>query len=106
MTWNTTISWQEIFSIISPYLVKNPNDEYVKTILLSALKERENPYGRSHGISDQDFQTVTVQLKALGLIHTKYAQTVKGGMALFWSYTPQGEALMLQLRTVPSRTGT
>jgi hypothetical protein len=66
------------FAIVSPYLVKFPNEEYVKAILLKALKDKENPYGRSHDISDQDFQTVTVQLKALRFINTKYSQTVKG----------------------------
>jgi hypothetical protein len=41
-------------------------------------------------------------LKALGLITLKYSQTTKGGMALFWSLTPQGERLMTELRTVKS----
>ena len=105
MAWSSTVSWREIFAIVSPYLVKYPNDEHVKTILLTVLKEKERPYGRSHEISDQDFQTIQLQLKALGLINTKYSQTTTGGMALFWSLTPQGEALMMQLRTVPSKSG-
>jgi hypothetical protein len=99
--WSSTLTWREIFAYIAPYLLKYPSDEYVKGILRTALIERESPPGRTHNISDQDFQTVTLQLRALGLINTKYTETVQGGMALFWSLTPQGERLMMQLRTVP-----
>lgn len=101
--WSSTISWREIFAIISPYLSQNPNQEYVKTILRSAIIKRDNLSDRSNSMSDQDFQTITVQLKALGLIRTEYAKTVKGGMAMFWRFTPEGERLMVQLRAVPSK---
>ena len=81
--WKSTLTWKKIFYIISPYLVKTPNEEYVKIILKQELIKKENPYGRSHEISDQDFKTISLQLKALGLINTKYTQTVEGGMALW-----------------------
>ncbi len=101
--WQSTLTWREIFAYVAPYLLKFPNDEYVKLVLANALKDRErsiSSIGYSHQINDQDFQTVTLQLKALGLINTKYSQTTKGGMALFWLLTPQGERLMMELRTV------
>ena len=104
--WSSTITWREIFSIISPYLAQNPNQEYVKTILHNAIIERDRLNNRTNSISDQDFQTVAVQLKALGLVNTQYAKTVKGGMAMFWSFTPDGERLMVQLRAIPSSKST
>ncbi|TLP37729.1 DUF4062 domain-containing protein [Arcobacter arenosus] len=100
--WSSNITWREIFSIISPYLVQNPNQEYVESILHNALIERDNLSNRTNSMRNQDFQTIAVQLKALGLINTHYAKTVKGNMAMFWSFTPKGERLMVQLRAVPS----
>jgi hypothetical protein len=100
--WSSKITWRKIFSIISPYLVQNPNQEYVKSILHNALIKRDNLSNRTNSMSDQDFQTIAVQLKALGLINTKYAKTTKGNMAMFWSFTPEGERLMVQLRVIPS----
>lgn len=97
-----TLTGREIFSIISPYLAQNPNQEYVKEILKSGIIKRDGLSNRAYSLDDQDFQTITVQLKALGLIQTTYAKTVKGGMALFWHFTPEGEKLMVQLRAVPS----
>lgn len=101
-TWSSTISWKEIFSIISPYLSQSPNQEYVKSILKSAIIKRDSINDRSNYMSDQDFQTIAVQLKALGLVRTVYSKTVKGGMAMFWKFTPEGEKLMVQLRTIQS----
>ncbi len=100
--WNAAVTWSQIFSYISPYLAKYPNDEYVKSILASALFEKSSFYGRSASLDDQDFQTVSIQMKALGLVKTNYSKTVQGGMALFWSLTPVGEGLMMKLRTVPT----
>lgn len=101
--WEINTNWYEIFSLISPYLVKFPNDEYVKLILTTALGKKADITVGNKSIDDQDFQTISIQLKALGLINAKYSQTTKGGMALFWSLTPRGERLMLEARTVRSK---
>ena len=103
-SWTSSISWREIFSIISPYLTQNPSQEYVKSILKSAIIERDNLSSDSNFINDQDFQTITVQLKALGLVRTEYSKTNKGTMAIFWKFTPHGERLMVQLRSVRSNS--
>ena len=100
VVWKSSISWGEIFSFVSPYLIQHPSQEYVKSILHHAILDRDQISKRSNTMSDQDFQTITIQLKALGLVETKLAQTVKGGMALFWLMTPAGEKLMLQLRSI------
>ncbi|MCX5811141.1 MAG: DUF4062 domain-containing protein [Proteobacteria bacterium] len=100
--WSSTLTWREIFALVAPYLLKFPNDDFVKSVLLTALKDREGPLGTYNDLSDQDFQTISLQLKVLGLITLKYSETKKGGMGLFWSLTPQGERLMTEFRTVKS----
>lgn len=101
--WTVKCSWLKIFGYISPYLVKHPDDGYVKSILRTALFDNSHYEGSSATLNDQDFQTVSIQLKALGLVNINYSKTVQGGMALFWSLTPEGERLMFEIRTV--RTG-
>jgi hypothetical protein len=101
-SWSTKITWGEIFGYVSPYLIRIPNDEYVKSILASAafIKSGDSAYGDSPTLNDQTFRTVGVQLKALGLVNLQYSQTISGGRDLFWSFTPSGERLMMELRTV------
>lgn len=99
-TWESDISWREIFSLISPYLVEHPSDGRVKLKLEKSLKERESLNGYSHDINDQEFKTITIQLKAYGLVATRYSKTTKGDMALFWSLTERGEQVMVENRVV------
>jgi hypothetical protein len=100
-TWVAKVRWKEIFACISPYLVGIPNDHFVQSILeremfaRSSMDSYEDPH-----LNDQIFQTVGIQLQALRLVLIQYSQTIGGSMALFWSLTPQGQRLMVELRTV------
>lgn len=98
--FENSITWRQIFSLISPYLVENPNDTSVKIKLASAVFERTALTGSSASINDQEFKTITIQLKAYGLIRTNYSKTIKGGMALFWSLTKKGEEYMIDSRVI------
>jgi len=99
-TFSSTITWRDLFALISPYLVEHPNDVVVKSKLASSLLEREEKSGTTISINDQEFKTVTIQLEAYGLITTSYNKTTKGGMALFWRLTKRGKQLMLESRVV------
>jgi hypothetical protein len=102
LEWTSRVSWKEIFAYVSPYLVKYPNETTVKLMLCDSLVKRERRGGYDHKLDDQDFQTIGIQLKALGLTKVQYLKATDGSMGLFWSLTPQGDQLMIQLRTVPS----
>jgi hypothetical protein len=106
--WGVTTTWRKIYTYISPYLVKHPPDGAVKEVLLSALFAQAQVDGelRQASLDDQDFQTVGVQLKALGLVNIEYTQTTAGGMGLFWTFTAKGERLMVELRAVRSKETT
>jgi hypothetical protein len=100
--WVAKVRWREIFATISPYLIRNPNDEYVKLILDRDMFLRSANFneGSQPLLDDQVFRTVGVQLQALRLVLLQYAEAVGGSMGLFWSLTAQGERLMMELRTV------
>jgi hypothetical protein len=104
--WKVTTTWRKIFAHISPYLVSHPNADAVKGVLASALFSEANVDGEDTltDFDDQGFQTVGVQLSALGLVKIQYTKTTSGGMGLFWSFTAAGERLMLELRTVRTKT--
>jgi len=85
--WDIRRTWGHIFGLIGPYLIKFPSDDYVKSVLDRSLFDEKNFDGSSASLNDQDFQTVAVQFRALGLVTTQYTSTTKGGMALFWHLT-------------------
>lgn len=100
--WSVTLTWGQVFAYIAPYLLEFPNEALVRSHLLSTVKQLDRSIGSLPELNDQEFKTIAVQLKALGLVQIRYSQTVQGGMALFWSLTPQGERTMRELRTVRS----
>ncbi len=105
--WHIRTTWRRIFAHISPYLLSNPSGETVKGILAPALVKDASIGDESiqnEEIDDQDFQTVSVQLRALGLVKIEYSQTMAGGMSLFWSFTAAGERLMVETRAIRTKT--
>jgi hypothetical protein len=98
--WAVEVNWRQIFGLISPYLMEVPTDYTVKNTLSRALFSLTKNSGHSPDMNDQIFQTIKIQLMALGLVDVSYLKTTKEGMGLFWRLTPSGQALMVQLRTV------
>lgn len=99
--WEITLSWKDLFSLISPYFLEPQNDYYAKEIISKVLVEET---GRSHTyhpeICSKDFQTIKIQMRVLGLMHIAPAQTTKGGQALSWSLSKKGVILMNNLRVI------
>jgi hypothetical protein len=100
--WMTEFTWGELFACVAPYLISHPSDETVKSILRDAAFARsgERGSGDSPDINDQGFQTVALQLEALGLVTRHHGENTLGGKSVFWSLTPPGQRLMIDLRTV------
>jgi hypothetical protein len=102
MGWKVTLTWGQIFAYVSPYMVRLPSDESVKSTLTEAafIRSGNLGHGENPSLDDQLFRTVCVQLQALGLVKVQYTRSTAGYMDLFWSLTPSGERLMIELRTV------
>lgn len=95
-----SLSWGELFESIAPRLMDYPNEDRARTIIENILGEKNNTTNGQIIINNEDFDTIKIQLIALGLIKVSYEKTVNGGMALFWRLTPKGNTLMMQRRTV------
>lgn len=99
--WENTLSWRDMFGLLSPYLLESPSDSRVNRIML------DNTINQDHfsaTIDEQLFQTIKMQFMALGLVDITYSQTTKGGMMLFWHITEKGKQLMMKIRTVKSNS--
>jgi len=90
--WCVTTTWRKIFTHISPYLVTHPNADVVKGVLGTALFDEvsfiEKEVAKNEGLDDQDFQTVGVQLKAVGLVKIEYTESTSAGIGGFSGRLP------------------
>ena len=73
--------------MITPYLLKLPNEEYVYNFLKDEFFEKAGIDGwtRYYDFDDQSFQTISIQLRARGSINTERRQTFPGEIEIFWS---------------------
>jgi len=100
-SWTAKLTWGQVFALSAPYLLECPNDAEAKKIISMQLYlvEHSKPSGAVE-LDDQDFQTVKIHMKTLGLIDLKYTEATNGGMGLFWFLTPLGEETLINLRSV------
>lgn len=99
-TMSFKLTWEEVFGLIAPKLISAQSDGNMKSYIGSQILEAKGRDFRTKQLSEQDFQTIKIQLKALSLININYSETLSGGSALFWMLTSVGEKTMLRLRTI------
>ncbi len=102
-------TWNDIFGAVAPLMINEVTDNDLRSALNDFVGRRsigrlrrEIPRCHLYGfiIDDADFQTVKIQLKALGLI-TRSEKTRSGDdRNTYWTLTPYGDATMTQLRSI------
>lgn len=115
VTWSSSFSptWDELFSVAAPLMINEAPEEAIKAALDAMVEEknavrlRENKKLAKHdlygfSLHQEDFQTVKVQLRALGLIaKSEKARSVKDS-GTYWTLTPYGDEVMTRLRAIRS----
>ena len=106
---NTQIAttWNDIFSILSPLMVheieENEIRETIKAyILKTKYPERKNDFlnGVNLDINEDVFQTIKIQLRALGLIEQSTKKRSIKDTSTYWTLTKKGDNLMVHLRAI------
>ncbi|MDG6774619.1 DUF4062 domain-containing protein [Thiomicrorhabdus sp. ZW0627] len=102
-SWEYDVTWNQIISFIGPHLLQYLNEgsvnrQLAKSILKANGKSADDWYTKE--VEEEVFQTVKLQLMALGFVEVKSLQTKQGNMALFWILTPKGKKYLMDVRTI------
>jgi hypothetical protein len=105
------LTWNHLFATVAPLMIVEASERDLRK-LLNTIVEEDNKvmleagaeYGgkelRGFSLNYEDFLTILVQLKALGLIsQSTKAHGVKD-MGPYWTLTPYGDEMMTRLRAV------
>lgn len=100
---NMFLSWNEIFKLLSPKMINGCDEDQLQEALNSyiEIEMTKNYQSTGHAVIDElevlskSFQTVIVQLRALGLIQIEENQ--KYNKATGWRLTKYGDRMMTQL---------
>ncbi|EHU0328792.1 DUF4062 domain-containing protein [Vibrio vulnificus] len=113
-SWNPTFdsTWDEIFYYVSPIMIHEASDESLRNtldtfvskyggdILKSSHEAKGHNSFRNFSIDEEDFQTIKVQLRALGLIAKNEKNRSVKDTGTYWTLTPYGDSVMNRLRAI------
>lgn len=105
-SYNAT--WNEIFSVLAPLMIDEapePEMEGALEEFLADVSGRKAKYANrfeqyDFEIRNNDFQTIKIQLRALGLIRRSIKQRSVRDVRTYWTLTPYGDNLMTRLRAI------
>jgi len=107
----TLLSWDQIFSAVSPIMIDEATEGAIseaidgliathERILLGRKEELRDKILSNFDVAEDCFQTIKVQLRALGLIkQSPKARSVKDSRT-YWTLTPYGDSIMTRLRAI------
>lgn len=104
-------SWNDIFASVAPLMIQEASEAKLKEAIDAFVFERLRTEVVKHegfkgsrliGITldDQDFQTVKIQLRALGLMAKSEKNRSVKDSGTYWTLTPYGDEAMTRLRAI------
>lgn len=108
----TTTTWNDLFAAISPLMIDEMSDsvfrgqisDFIRDEAIEGLRKTtdlKNLILMGFTVSDTDFQTIKVQLRALGLITKSTKVRSVRDTDTYWTLTPYGDTVMTRLRAIP-----
>jgi hypothetical protein len=110
-TANVKLSWNAIFAAVAPSMINEAADSALhRTFREFLLREARRRFEHRKEFADRELrdfsfrkdeiETCIVQLRALGLIRESDKKRSVKDMGTYWSLTPYGNTLMVQLRAI------
>lgn len=97
-SYETELTWDEIFSSIGPYLVSSKGYITFKDDLKTGINSAYNK--EFYSLNDDCVQTIKVQLNGLGLINVNSSKSTGGGMMEFIGLSPKGSNYLLNIKSI------
>ncbi|MGZ4978051.1 MAG: DUF4062 domain-containing protein [Methylobacter sp.] len=110
--WTVSVTWNQLFYEISPLMLHEANNFNLRARLitfvekLAAVEFAKNPEYKDYKeirnplLNQSDFETVLIQLSALGLISQSLKNRSVKDRGTYWTLTPFGVTVMNRLRAV------
>ncbi|MCK4341135.1 MAG: DUF4062 domain-containing protein [Phycisphaerae bacterium] len=104
-------TWDDAFSIVGPLLLNEADEGTMLRVLQNSIPDTlEDDWYSRHGgdrvtLRDADFQTIKVQLIAIGLIVKGDKKRAVNDTNAYWRLTPFGESHLMRLKAIPRDEG-
>lgn len=108
---NIDLTWDKIFSEISPLLIDETTEDNLRMKINSLIKSemyesvskqlnKDKRYPDTFSIIDTDFQTIKIQFRALNYMTESLKKRSIHDKKKYWTLTPYGDNIMTRLRAI------
>ena len=102
--WSITLSWDEVFALLGPTMYEECAEKtmqaHLSNIFLAKQKEDSSVEIKGLQLSDESFQTIKIQLLALGLIMIGDIHDITGSGNANWVLTSFGQGYVMKLKAI------
>jgi len=95
------LTWDEIFATVGPAMFGEASERQLKQQLERKIEADKQLRGQNLQVNEEDFQTIKVQLFALGLIQKNTRKRTASDTQTYWSLTPYWRAVRNNLEGDP-----
>lgn len=94
------VTWNKIIASLAPHMINESSEQALKYAVIDMIKtvDRTAPDGRT--LADESFQTIKVQLIALGIIKPGTKKHSTTDINTYWTLTPYGNKLMMKIKAI------
>lgn len=93
-------SWNRIIAALAPHMINECSENALRLALHDLVKQADKNSPSIHTLSDESFQTIKVQLIALGLIKQSNKKHSTTDVNTYWTLTPYGNKVMMRLKAI------
>lgn len=104
-------TWNDVFAVLAPLMIHEASDDTLKSALDSFAGDKNKDYLANDkdlkdctlsnfSLNRDDFQTIKVQIRALGLITKNEKTRSVKDTTTYWTLTPYGDEVMTRLRAI------
>lgn len=94
------LTWNKIIGALAPHMISESSENALKSALHGLIKQTDSRALGLPLLSDDSFQTVKVQLIALGIIKQSTRKHSTSDTNTYWTLTPYGNKLMMKLKAI------
>ena len=95
-----TFTWNRIIAALAPLMINECTENYLKVALHDLVKQADKNSPSIHTLSEESFQTIKVQLIALGIIKPSTKKHSTTDNNTYWTLTPYGNKVMMRLKAL------
>ena len=93
-------TWNRIIAALAPHMINECAENSLKLALHDLVKQAKKDSPSIHTLSDECFQTIKVQLIALGIIKPSTKKHSTTDANTYWTLTPYGNKVMMRLKAL------